>query len=658
MESAQRRQHLSENKQLLAENKALKKKLEAAELSVRELKLSVYDLSARLSAALARNGNGGGGNGHGNGGHGGNGNGGEDNLSNSLVDLSDGRTPASVVASVSDAYHPHGENGEGSSSTKPQDGRHLSPMCTLTGHAGAVYATSFSPDGRLLASGSFDKTVRCWAMDEVEPGETLCLQKHSHNVSSLCWSGDSRSLLSGSYDHTIRLWDVEAAACARTWLAPEAAFVQCVAYHPTSPTLFAAATTASSLVLFDARTSGERPVCELPNGVMVNSVTFLPRGEHVLTGDKHGALRTWDLRQRQCVAGAYAGDARKPVSHVCLSAPLPTAASARGGGVATSGGMVGGGMVGGGVGGGFGGVVGGGFAGLGVGVLLDRTAEPRLLAVNSYDDTLRVYNRGYAPPGALMPPPEDGASPLDPQTPRHGSPVRPESVHSSNSSHGASPSPQGHHAAGGGGRAAAAEGGDGATGGGGGDGGGGNPVARESSNSSAEGSGDKGSSAAGGGGADDGEEGDEGQPAYYSECAHALVGHRNRSYPIRSAMYVGAEYTGVHRGGVRRSAVVDTYGGADDARRDPHSMTVHSTVLLATGSADGDTYLYDVGGPSGTGELVQKLRGHTDRVYAVDFHPHEPILASVSADFSVRLWAPPRRRGKRGGERGRGGGDS
>ena len=49
-------------------------------------------------------------------------------------------------------------------------------------------------------------------------------------------------------------------------------------------------------------------------------------------------------------------------------------------------------------------------------------------------------------------------------------------------------------------------------------------------------------------------------------------------------------------------------------------------------------------GPSGTGELVQRLRGHTDRVYAVDFHPSEPLLASGSADFTVRLWAPPRTR--------------
>ena len=38
---------------------------------------------------------------------------------------------------------------------------------------------------------------------------------------------------------------------------------------------------------------------------------------------------------------------------------------------------------------------------------------------------------------------------------------------------------------------------------------------------------------------------------------------------------------------------------------------------------------------------MQRLRGHTDRVYGISFHPDEPVLASGSADFTVRLWAPP-----------------
>ncbi|KAG5460682.1 MAG: hypothetical protein BJ554DRAFT_7233, partial [Olpidium bornovanus] len=70
-----------------------------------------------------------------------------------------------------------------------------------------------------------------------------------------------------------------------------------------------------------------------------------------------------------------------------------------------------------------------------------------------------------------------------------------------------------------------------------------------------------------------------------------------------------------------------------------------SSVLLATGSAEPYAYVYNAGSCDGNSaaELVQRLEGHTDRVYAVSFHPFEPILATCSADFSIRIWSPSRR---------------
>ncbi|CAG8727934.1 18309_t:CDS:2, partial [Gigaspora rosea] len=68
--------------------------------------------------------------------------------------------------------------------------------------------------------------------------------------------------------------------------------------------------------------------------------------------------------------------------------------------------------------------------------------------------------------------------------------------------------------------------------------------------------------------------------------------------------------------------------------------SLEESLLLATGSADPYAYLFNVGGPERTGELLQRLEGHTDFVYAVDFHPFEPILASCSADFTIKIWVP------------------
>lgn len=68
---------------------------------------------------------------------------------------------------------------------------------------------------------------------------------------------------------------------------------------------------------------------------------------------------------------------------------------------------------------------------------------------------------------------------------------------------------------------------------------------------------------------------------------------------------------------------------------------------MATGSADPFLYVYSVGVTEGVSELVQRLEGHTDRVYACHFHPTEMLLASGSADFSVRIWSMnSRKRGK------------
>jgi WD40 repeat protein len=65
-----------------------------------------------------------------------------------------------------------------------------------------------------------------------------------------------------------------------------------------------------------------------------------------------------------------------------------------------------------------------------------------------------------------------------------------------------------------------------------------------------------------------------------------------------------------------------------------------TSVLLATGSTDAHAYIYDVGGPRGTARLLQRLDGHRDRVYAAQFHPRDPVLATASADGVVKIWGP------------------
>lgn len=82
----------------------------------------------------------------------------------------------------------------------------MRPAGRLTGHTGRGRALAISPDGRWLASGGYDQTIRLW--DLATRQEARQLRGHAGPVMSLAFSADSRRLASGGYDGTVRFWDV------------------------------------------------------------------------------------------------------------------------------------------------------------------------------------------------------------------------------------------------------------------------------------------------------------------------------------------------------------------------------------------------------------------------------------------------------------------
>jgi WD40 repeat protein len=75
----------------------------------------------------------------------------------------------------------------------------------LEGHLGRVTALAFSGDGRQLASGGRDRTVRVWEV--ATRRELRVYEGHKDAVHCLAWSADGKRVLSGGADHVVRLWD-------------------------------------------------------------------------------------------------------------------------------------------------------------------------------------------------------------------------------------------------------------------------------------------------------------------------------------------------------------------------------------------------------------------------------------------------------------------
>ncbi|MEA5605463.1 serine/threonine-protein kinase [Nostoc sp. UHCC 0252] len=82
-------------------------------------------------------------------------------------------------------------------------------LSTLSGHAWAVLTVAFSPNGKILATGSDDNTIKLW---EVNTGQLICtLVGHSWSVVAVAFTADGETLLSASCDKTVKLWKVSTA---------------------------------------------------------------------------------------------------------------------------------------------------------------------------------------------------------------------------------------------------------------------------------------------------------------------------------------------------------------------------------------------------------------------------------------------------------------
>jgi WD40 repeat protein len=102
------------------------------------------------------------------------------------------------------------DKAAGDHAVKIWDAQTRAEWRTLKGHVNYVWKVAFSPDGRYLASGSWDSTVKVWDLEAPESAEPVTLRGHAGFIRSLAFSPDGRRLASASgyaSQGEVKVWD-------------------------------------------------------------------------------------------------------------------------------------------------------------------------------------------------------------------------------------------------------------------------------------------------------------------------------------------------------------------------------------------------------------------------------------------------------------------
>ena len=169
-----------------------------------------------------------------------------------------------------------------------------SPQVEIKGFGGPVSAADWVAGGDLLACGSWDKTVRVFAVDQSSAQELHVMKGHEKAITNITTHYNMPFVLSSSQDGTFRMWDLRS---NRTVFESHSGPVNSAVFSPNGE-LIASAGDDKLVHLWDRR-SNKSPLSTAPCGVGANRLCFNPSGTAVTVPCDDGLVKTFNLRGEQ-----------------------------------------------------------------------------------------------------------------------------------------------------------------------------------------------------------------------------------------------------------------------------------------------------------------------------------------------------------------------